>query len=397
MPRTTLFDSLFRTPLGRQRFIYWQTVPLPRLTSLLLAIFCLFGMFGFILDLFSSMGEKPFASVVIWTVFTGIMGVLYVLVLTRRPRLIVLTVLVHCVGSYLLQFVSHHIPLMMVHPSPTTGVRTAALAIFILSALTCIFFVVFAQGEGRHSMRIQTELSLAHGIQKVLVPPITERFPRFEVYRVSFPSDQVGGDVVDVVALKNGSVFAYVADIAGHGLSAGILMGMVKTSIRTQLLDCDSPVQIFNRLNEVLPQVKESNMYATCTAFRIGESSGGGDISLEYAIASQPAFLRYSSAARIIERLGDEQLPIGLLSMASNYQSQQISISAGDILLVATDGILESEDKNGEAFGFESLERILIADPESPLKVIVDSIRSELKKSFRQTDDQTILLIRSLT
>jgi hypothetical protein len=74
MPRTTIFDRFFRTPDRRQRFIYWQTVPLRRLVPLLCAIFCLFGLIGFVIDLYS-LGQKPIFTVLVWTLFTGLMAV----------------------------------------------------------------------------------------------------------------------------------------------------------------------------------------------------------------------------------------------------------------------------------------------------------------------------------
>ena len=85
MARTNIFDPLFRTVARKRTFIYWQTVPLHRLTFLLLALFCLFGMIGFIVDLFA-LGQKPVLTVIIWTIFTGAMAVTYLLIAIRAPR-----------------------------------------------------------------------------------------------------------------------------------------------------------------------------------------------------------------------------------------------------------------------------------------------------------------------
>ena len=149
------------------------------------------------------------------------------------------------------------------------GVRAATIACIILSLAAYIFFMRFISGVGRHAVRMQTELALAQGIQQTLVPIIDTRAGGVEIYGVSLPSAEVGGDLVDVVPLPDGSVFAYVADVSGHGLPAGILMGMIKTAVHTQLFDLPSPAAVFDRLNEVLPTVKEPHMYATCTALRI--------------------------------------------------------------------------------------------------------------------------------
>ena len=128
-------------------------------------------------------------------------------------------------------------------------------------ATSYIFFVTFIRMEGKESFKLRTELELAHGIQKTLVPPFTLRTARFEIHGISQPSEKVGGDLVDAVALPGGDAIAYVADIAGHGLQAGILMGMLKTATRAALLDAGErephrtlPV-LLDRLNTLLPEV----------------------------------------------------------------------------------------------------------------------------------------------
>jgi serine phosphatase RsbU (regulator of sigma subunit) len=395
MHRTIWFERLFRTPAGRQRFLYWQTLPLARLTFLLLAIFCLFGMVGFIVDLFS-LGQKPLLSVILWTAFTGLMGILYLLVLTRKPRYVLVPIALHLLGSRAVVALIHSLGSYMGHPTIDSGVRISAFAVLILSAAACVFFLLFVQSEGRHAVRIQTELSLAHGIQQTLVPVIERQFPRCEVYGISIPSEEVGGDIVDVVLLEDGSVFAYVADVAGHGLSAGILMGMLKTSIRTQLIDLPSPGAVFTRLDVVLPQVKEAHMYATCTALRIFNASAPGVLQVEYAIAGQPALMHASAANQSVSLLSDEQIPLGLLASTSSYQSHRLQVQPNDILLIATDGILEAENEAGQAFGHEPLARLLRENMTSPLPTLFSTVLGELKTSFKQDDDQTMLLIRFL-
>jgi serine phosphatase RsbU (regulator of sigma subunit) len=258
---------------------------------------------------------------------------------------------------------------------------------------SCLFFLVFIQHEGRHSVRIETELSLAHSIQKTLVPKITIENTHYEIYGVSVPSDNVGGDIVDVVELPDGGLFAYVADIARHGLSAGILMGMLKASIRTQLLDGFSPAAVFERLNRVLPAVKENHMYATCTALRLPVLNSTDMPAVEFAIAAQPPILHYRKEDHRVTRLGDEQLPIGLLPEAS-YRSYHWHVKSKDLLLIATDGILDAEDRHGEAFGLRRLEALPLKYQDAPLADIADYIHIALRDSYQQSDDQTLLLIR---
>ena len=392
MARTTIFDPLFRTADRRRTFIYWQTVPLRRLTFLLLALFCLFGMIGFIVDLFA-LGQKPVLTVIIWTIFTGAMAVTYLLTAIRAPHLLPLAVIVHLLGSWLIAQGIHRLPGSLANPPVDAGVRTAAFAVFVLSMASCLFFLVFIQHEGRHAVRIETELSLAHSIQQTLVPKISIETLHYEIYGVSIPSENVGGDLVDVAELPDGGLFAYVADIAGHGLSAGLLMGMLKTSVRTQLLDAPSATAVFERLNRVLPAVKENHMYATCTALRLTATDSTDTMSVEYAIAAQPPMLHFRADVGCIARLGDEQLPIGLLPDAT-YRSHKLRVKAKDLLLIATDEIVDAENGHGEAFGFTTLETLVLKYQDAPLAEMADHIQKTLRDSYRQSDDQSLLVIR---
>lgn len=378
-----------RRPLS-PRSQYWRTVPLRRLTSLLLAIFCLFGMLGCFTDLLDQ-GQKPFLTVFVWTLFSGFIAVIWILVFFRAPRWLAAVVVLWFVGSRTLAAVMHHVgPLN--HPSAELGTRVATIACMVLSFSAYLFFMGFIQSEGTRAIRMQTELAIAQRIQQTLVPVIDWHSTNIEIYGVSLPSAEVGGDLVDVVPLSDGSVFAYVADVSGHGLPAGILMGMIKTAIRTQLLDLPSPTAVFERLNEVLPDVKESNMYATCTALRIRPAEDGAPCHVEYAIAGQPAML-HASSTEAVSQLADQQLPLGLLAGPA-YRGHEVDLHSGDILLISTDGILEAANHAGAEFGLDQVERVLIENRSQALSTIANSIYSALAGSYIQDDDQSLLLVR---
>jgi sigma-B regulation protein RsbU (phosphoserine phosphatase) len=247
----------------------------------------------------------------------------------------------------------------------------------------------FIQRLGSQAVRMQTELAIAQGIQKTLVPVIDHCSAGIEVYGVSLPSAEVGGDLVDLVQLADNSLFAYVADVSGHGLPAGILMGMIKTAVRTQLFDMPSPEALFDRLNAVLPAVKEPHMYATGAALRIHPLSEGS-CRVDYAIASHPAILHVSSTGTVA-RFADEQLPIGLLA-GPPYTGHSLTLKAGDLLLITTDGILEATDKSGTEFGLDRLETVVIDNRTQPLATIAEKLQVALS-AYKQDDDQSLLLV----
>ncbi len=281
-------------------------------------------------------------------------------------------------------------------PTETSGIHFAASAVLIVTILSYTFFVIFFQGEARATLKIRNELELAHGIQKTLVPPILLRTDLFEVYGISEPSDKVGGDLVDAVLLPNGDIVAYLADIAGHGLPAGILMGMLKIAARTALLDAATghpqgslPI-LLEKLNRVLPDVKEPQMYATLTAFRLN-----ADGSAWFATAASPPVLHWSPHQESWKRIEEEQYPLGLLPV-SGFTGDGIEVTQGGLLVVATDGVLEVCDREGREFGIEGVERTVARDAQGPLETIAAEILMSARAFGKQEDDQTLLLIRRL-
>ena len=364
-----------------------------------LAVFCLFSVIGFFSDLMN-LGRESYAVTLFTAVFAGIFAVLYAICATRFPNyymvlLSIVQAIFWAVFGTTISFFIHFFHLQPV--STETGVRFAAESILAVTMLSYAFFLNFIRTEGQEAFRIKNELALAHGIQKTLVPPITLRTAGFELYGRSDPSDKVGGDLVDALSLADGSVIAYLADIAGHGLQAGILMGMVKTAARTALLDAPAvePGQILpllmDRLNRVLPAVKEPQMYATFAGFRLNPDGG-----VYYALAAHPPVLHFRMPTETAcASISTEQFPIGLLPV-SGFFSESMIMHHGDLLIAFTDGILEASNSSDEEFGLDRLQSIIAAHREADLPQMADAILSAARAFGRQIDDQTLLLIRRL-
>ena len=295
----------------------------------------LFSVFGFFYDLMS-LGTTPYAVVLVLAILSGVNCALWILVIYKSPRKFLAGLIV---GLIVLQFFNGTLMTWLarwmtrtfgLHEVATkAGVRFAAAGIVAVVMASYFFFIGFIRAEGKESYRIRSELELAHGIQKTLVPPVALRTERFEVYGISEPSDKVGGDLVDALLLPNGDMVAYVADIAGHGLPAGILMGMLKTAARTALLDAAAghpsvtlPL-LLEKLNRVLPDVKEPQMYATLTAFRLN-----ADGRAWYAMAASPPVLHWSAQRRDWRTVEEEQFPLGLLPV-SGFTGDAIELASG--------------------------------------------------------------------
>jgi phosphoserine phosphatase RsbU/P len=377
-----------------QRWQSFREVPLKRLWLFAAAVFFLFSVIGFFNDLLQ-MGAMPYAIAILVALVTGVNAVLFLACVTYLPWPFMAILIA---AQFAISAPVTAVSLWMMRtfalstPSTVAGVRFASTGILLVVITSYALFVSFFSAESRATLRIKSELALAHGIQKTLVPPVALAAAGFEIFGLSKPSEKVGGDLVDVVELPGGDVVAYVADIAGHGLSAGILMGMLKTAARTILLDAGAPEtslpMLLDKLNRVLPAVKEPQMYATLTAFRLN-----ADGRVWYAMAASPPILHKRLRGEELQMVQEHQLPLGLLP-AAGFAGNAMELAAGDVLLVATDGILEVCDPKQEEFGSARLEETLLSCSDLPLESVAREILSRARAFGPQTDDQTLLLIR---
>ncbi len=236
---------------------------------------------------------------------------------------------------------------------------------------------------------VMTDATFAAAMQRTLVPPLCYRGEFIEAEGQCIPKDQVGGDLMDLVA-DGPEAIAYVADVSGHGLRAGVLMGMIKTAMRYGLLLRRPLRNLVSDLNRVLPQVKEPSMFATLAVLRFEDSK-----EVEYISAGHIPLLHFRLKSNDVISHYAQQFPLGLLA-GDGCLSERIRFDTGDIFLLPTDGAVElGEDRDAEA-GLEILAQTLRRFHTHPLAEILETLRRAIGRQGAQDDDRTVLLVRAL-
>lgn len=236
---------------------------------------------------------------------------------------------------------------------------------------------------------MHAEIELAREIHGVLVPVVDRRTERFELYGVSVPSSEVGGDLVDMVETERSWV-GYIADVTGHGVASGLLMGMTKSAIWTRLLANDGLDTLLGDVNRVLFRLSKPNMFVTFAALR-----HDGSDRLEYSLAGHLPILHYRKRPGIVDELSIAQVPLGLFEHQPFVQAS-VSFEPGDLFALVTDGLTEVFDANDQEFGLDRLKDAIRQSGAQPLRVVADTVMQQTRAHGPQLDDQTILLIRAL-
>jgi len=365
---------------------YWRAMPIRRMAKLLISFFVGLATMGFVADLLQ-ITAPPLAHGFFWPLWLGVIGVAGFAAQIKRPRLVLPLSLLAALGLFLGYLEVHASAHVLIPDAVYRRIVFDAIATWIGVAAGYRLLLSFVTSEGLDHVREHTALALAHGIQQTLVPTLSIENARFEVYGKSLPSEEMGGDLIDVIP-GDESLLAYIADISGHGLPAGQLMGMLKAAMRMAFHFRHKPPGLLQSADRVLPAVKEPDMYATLALLSFDNS-----IEVEYALAGHPPILHYRANSRNTARLAMEQLPLGLIP-GGHYSSARAAYAAGDVFLLLTDGIPDAENEKGEDFGLDRVEQILISHAAEPLPQIWDAVMDAARRHGPPEDDQTLLLLR---
>lgn len=371
-----------------RRITFGKTIPLGSRILFLSAVFALFAAIGFISLVFYSQYRTPLG--VFTTVFImGGFAVAYAGVsFARRHWIIPVLVLAEAISFAVANgYFLRNAPRLVTSGSPLRSeLTTIGIGSIAFVALGYALFITFFVQQGSLLFRAQTEITLAGEIHRALVPTIERDLGIFQIYGVSVPSGEVGGDLVDLVGTPDAWT-AYIADVSGHGVSAGLLMAMFKTAVRTSA-DASSPDALLQEVHRALYPLKTSNTFVTAAVIQFRPGS-----PLSLSLAGHPALLRYNSRSCQVEEYPSSDMPVGILPEQS-FSSVSVSCEPQDVLLLITDGLSEVFDKAGNELGLGPIKSAFAKAASLPLPDLFSHVRQVALDAGRQEDDQTMLLVR---
>ena len=186
------------------------------------------------------------------------------------------------------------------------------------------------------------------------------------MYGRSIPASEVGGDLVDAVVV-HGRAIGVVADVSGHGVSAGMLLGLVKASLRTRLRSGGDLDGVLADLNDVLADLTRPNTFATAAVLSLATTR------LEFALAGHPPILWFRKASGTVTRLAEGGMALGIRP-GERYRVGHAEIGPGDVLAVLTDGLTETMDPKDRELGLGPIEAALAAHAAAPLPELFERL-----------------------
>ena len=239
--------------------------------------------------------------------------------------------------------------------------------------------------------RLAQEMEYAKQVQARLFPQRLPSMKTLQYAGVCIQARQVGGDYYDFLELRPGRLALVLADIAGKGISAALLMANLQANLRSQYaVALEDLPRLLKSVNQLFYESSSDSSYATLFFGDYDDSSR----HLRYVNCGHlpPLLLRADGQ---LERLTATTTVVGLFPKWE-CSVGEAQLAAGDILALYTDGVTEAENAEGEQFGESRLAETMLAQRHLPVPPLLEAIVAAVQKfSYgEQADDITLVLAR---
>ena len=242
------------------------------------------------------------------------------------------------------------------------------------------------------------EMEQAEQLQRTLLPLQLPEIPGYQAQAAYRMAQHVGGDYYDIMPVEGeeGLWVVLVADVAGKGFPAALVMTAIRTAMRILAPSRRDPVDILQSLDRYLSKHHPGGPFVTVVCGVLDTNMN----TLTLASAGHTPALHRMAKSGTILRVNPKGRPVGVHIGGRHADislgSQTINLDEGDSIVLYTDGLTEARDRSGDAFGTERVEELLRnqnADAASMLDSILVRL-NEFSEGGSAEDDVTLLVLR---
>ncbi len=229
-------------------------------------------------------------------------------------------------------------------------------------ALLCFFFVVYvirryiqqrellAKTVQKQRDDLLKDVELAAQVQRLFLPVGKPAVAGLEIGGMMLPARGVGGDYYDYIPIDAHTIQVVIADVAGKGVPAALLMSATAAALRLEANRNRNMLQQVERLNTEIRAVSDAERYVTLLVAEIDTHKR----KIHYVNCGHNPALLFRAKTDTLTRMNSSCPPIGL-SPEEICELASENLLAGDVLVFYTDGVTEAENRLGEEFGMERL------------------------------------------
>jgi len=272
-----------------------------------------------------------------------------------------------------------------------------------LSAMLCFVFVVYVIKryiEQREALAktvqqqrddLRKDIELAAQVQRLFLPQGKPAIAGLEIAGMMLPARGVGGDYYDYIPINATTTQIIIADVAGKGIPAALLMSATAAAMRLEANHDRNMLEQVERLNTEIGAVSDPEKYVTLLVAEIDTTKR----KIHYVNCGHNPALLFRPKTGALTRMDSSCPPIGL-SPNEICELASVDLTAGDVLVFYTDGVTEAENRLGEEFGMERLSAMVRSGSSLSAEDLMTNIYNAAAEFCGDAfgDDVTVLVVK---
>lgn len=238
----------------------------------------------------------------------------------------------------------------------------------------------------------EEERELAGRVQKDLMPPGSPLVEGFDIAGLSIPAETTGGDYYDYLPMADDLLCISIGECSGRGLAPALLMASLRAYLRLLVTSTTDVSDVLSRANTLITEdIGEEEFIVTLLLIQIDCRTR----TLQYASAGQQAF--FFDRDGNVDVLHSTGMPLGLRDETVILEGASRKIRAGEILLLASDGVQKMMSDSGELFGTDRMLELVKANRNLPSMIIANYLRkacTDFASPQFRSDDVTIVIVK---
>lgn len=240
--------------------------------------------------------------------------------------------------------------------------------------------------------KIEQELNVAASIQQKILPESLPKIEGYDLAGINIPSKEVGGDFYNCIDLKNGKYALIIADVAGKGIGAALLVSTLDAALYSYL-QFDIPLaEMADRLNNLIYKSSPSDKYITFFIAVLNSNTGELDI---VNAGHNPIFLLRKDGT--LEKLDAGGVGLGMFDFGIPFTGQKSVMNSGDRLFLYTDGIPEAMNEKEEEYSDEKMLNFFLNHSQKSSQEFINALVKDVKDyagTTLQSDDITAMILK---
>lgn len=250
----------------------------------------------------------------------------------------------------------------------------------------------------REHMQMQQAMEVARQVQQSLLPSASPDYPGFDIAGRSRYCDQTGGDYYDFIPLQRPqgqTMLISIGDVMGHGVAAALLMTSARAALRVHCVDESHLGRLLARINDLLAHDAQHGSFMTLALVAIDPVRR----SLHWASAGHDLPIIYRPRDDAFASLAGSHIPLGVMENVEFEEYEYPGLEPGDVILLGTDGVWETENESGKLYGRERVYNLLRKEHARSAAEIADQLEASLgayRQALEPKDDITFVVIKVL-